>query len=179
MKLLRKIILTLFIFGVGYFLISYSTENKKYQILNEIFTDINFNPKKICVIKNGVDFNKLVFSELEFYDKPSAIFQYIIQNAKTNLEIDNKILENKINNSKIINDCSAEMQKIRIDEKTEKWETDENAQISLPILSIDKKTAIIQITNNCGMLCGNTTLYAFKKIEGKWKIINKKMLKIS
>jgi len=93
--------------------------------------------------------------------------------------LDNKVSENKIKNSKIVNDCRAEMKIIKIDEKTEKWETNENVKISLPILSINKKTAIIQISNNCGMLCGDTKLYVFKKVNGKWKVANKKMLRIS
>lgn len=179
MKKFKRFFLTLLFLGILYFLTSYSTESKKYEILNEIFTDTEFKPEKICIIKESIDFDKEIFNEFEFYDLLSVYSQFANQSAKTDLKIDDKIQENKISDTKIITDCSTKIKKIKIDEKTERWETNSNAQISLPVLSIDKKTAIIQISNNCGMLCGDTHLFVFKKINGKWKVINKKMLRIS
>jgi hypothetical protein len=47
---------------------------------------------------------------------------------------------------------------------------DESYSISLPILSSDNKTAVMQINNYCGMLCGEGVVYIFKKADGKWKV---------
>ena len=41
--------------------------------------------------------------------------------------------------------------------------------ISLPILSMDGKTVIIQVNYNCGLLCGEGMLYVFKKVDGRWR----------
>lgn len=179
MRKYKRLIQIFLIVGLGYFLISYSTENRKYKILNQIFVDTEFTPKKICIKKEIIDYDREIFNELDFYDTPSAYGQYLMQNAKVFIPTDDKIVVDKIATAKVVADCSTEFNKIKIDDEIERWETNSNIQISLPILSIDKNTALIQISTNCGLLCGDTTLYAFKKNNGKWKVSKKKMLRIS
>ena len=175
----KRLIQVFIIVGIGYFLISYSTENRKYKILNQIFVDTEFTPEKICIKKENIDYEREIFNEIDFYDIPSAYGQYLVQNAKLLIPIDDKIEVDKIATVKVVADCRTALNKIKIDDEIERWETNSNIQISLPILSIDKNTALIQISTNCGLLCGDTTLYAFKKNNGKWKGSKKKMLRIS
>ena len=170
MKLFKRIILILLTIGIGYYLVSYSSESKKYEILNQILEDTNLTPKIICSNEETIAFNKEIFNEFNLYDKPSIYAQVILQNPKIDLG-----LNHKIGDTKIITDCSLEIKTTKLNEKNFKIEQAIFSKISLPILSIDKKTAVIQIENNCGFLCGRSVIiYAFKINNGKWKIINKK-----
>lgn len=164
----RKIIYLVALVGIIYFLICYHSENKKIEIVNEIFQDINFTPENICHVKAKVDFDEEVFKEFSFFDKLSSYSQFSIQYLiNSNFDIQ----ENRIKSSKIVSDCSAEMEEIQTGSKTSILRTKEITFVSMPILSTDNKTAVIQIENNCGMLCGSGSIYIFKKINGKWTVI--------
>jgi len=63
-------------------------------------------------------------------------------------------------------------------EKTVKDKLKENSnlyfgkyEISIPILSKDMQSAYVKLDYYCGALCGNGSTFFFKKIDGKWTIV--------
>ncbi len=190
----QKFLLFLISIFLGYYLYSYHSENRKYEILNEIFLDLDYNFEYICVNKDYVNFNDEQFKEFSLLDKPSIYSQYWLQNFFgtfydfKNWEI-NKIKpqkikykddDGKIQFSTILSDCSVELKEEKYENYSKMIYTNPpNISISLPILSADGNTAIMQISDHCGMLCGSGSTYLFKKIDGKWKLINKNMSWIS
>lgn len=177
----KKYTFIIILIGLGYYLFSFHSENKKYAILSEIFEDTEFYPEKICaepaVIRMESDTFKLT-KHFARIDLPSAYSQIIMQNLRELLTLRNQLKPNHIslkteaNNPEIITDCSTEMKEIKKG-KVIKWYINSNHSISFPILSADHETAIIQIENQCGMLCGSGDIYVFKKIDGKWKVVEK------
>ncbi|GEM_PF-1190544 len=186
----RKIILIIFTVVLSYYLYSFHTENKKYRVLNEIFSDTELNFEKICNRQDYVHYNKELFNSFSSADKPSVWSQYSIQylfGTLSDFGSSNKIKPDKIKfiNSKgkeqfstILQDCSTELQEIKRGDKVI-WEINSNSSISLPILSSNGKLAIIQITENCGMLCSSSSTYLFKKVNGKWHLEKQTMSWIS
>ncbi|MBA5630116.1 hypothetical protein [Moheibacter lacus] len=195
LKFKSKIFLSSFVIFAGYYLYSYHSENKKYEILNEIFSDLNYNYDYICINKTYVYSHTEQFNQFSLIDKPSVYFQYWIQNFFEsfsdfrNWKI-NKIKPKKIKYSnengekhfsKILNKCDFEWEDETGDGLVQKNTkiTPSNVAISMPILSSDGNTAIIQIDINCGVLCGSGNTLLFKKINGKWKLIDQNMSWIS
>jgi hypothetical protein len=43
--------------------------------------------------------------------------------------------------------------------------------LSIPIFSLDKQKAFVELEHHCGSLCGSGKGYYLKKINGKWKIV--------
>lgn len=43
--------------------------------------------------------------------------------------------------------------------------------MTMPVFSLDRKTAIISTSHNCGTLCGTGATYVYKKINNKWQLI--------
>lgn len=184
----KKIFLTISFFGVAYFFISYHSENKKYEIINEIFNDIHFKPNKICHSAITIEFQKNVFEEFSLFDKVSAYSQVAIQNLKriTNFTSDikpNKIIyKDDLNTpifSEILLDCSTEIKKTKKEDGGIIFQLQSLNVISFPILSSDNNTAVMQIETHCSGLCGEGQLYVFKKINGKWKVAKKTLEWIS
>lgn len=46
-------------------------------------------------------------------------------------------------------------------------------EMTIPVFSLDRKNAYIQLGYHCGGLCGHGKAIYLKKIKGKWKIIEK------
>jgi hypothetical protein len=46
-------------------------------------------------------------------------------------------------------------------------------EMTIPVFSLDKQKAYVQLGYHCGRLCGNGKAIYLKKINGKWKIITK------
>jgi len=170
----KKIILTFSLIGISYFFISYHSENKKYAIINEIFKDIDFNSERIYHSQLTVEFDNEVFKNFSLFDKISVYSQVAIQNLKESLHFSNEIKPNKITYksgfSEILTDYPKTTIKIKENHRTILL-AKEYYSISLPILSSDNKTAVMLINNYCGMLCGSGTVYIFKKVDGKWKVV--------
>lgn len=194
LKLKSKIFLSSIVIIAGYYLYSSHSENKKYEILNEIFADNDHNFDYICINKDYVDFSDEQFDEFSIIDKPSVYSQYGLQNifgsfhnfrnwklTKIKPQKIKYIDDNgKIQYSTILKDCSVEFKEEKNDKFIKMIYTNPpNMSISLPILSANGNTAIIQITNNCGMLCGSSNSYLFKKIKGKWTLVKQNMSWIS
>lgn len=45
--------------------------------------------------------------------------------------------------------------------------------MTIPVMSLDRQKAYVQLGYHCGSLCGNGKAIYLKKINGKWKIIQK------
>lgn len=179
----------------GYYLYSYHSENTKYEILNEIFSDMDYNFEHICINKTLLYHDEEQFAEFNILDKPSVYSQYYTQyvfgtfsnfrgwevNKVKADKIEFTDKENKKQFSNILTKCDFEW----ADEtgegviKEDRIDTPSNVSISLPILSADGETAIVQLTENCGMLCGFSSNYLFKKDNGKWKLIKQGLSWIS
>lgn len=43
--------------------------------------------------------------------------------------------------------------------------------IKLPLFSIDKQTAVVDISMGCGALCGKGGRYLYRKVNGKWILV--------
>ena len=180
MKKIKKILLFVVLFGIIYFTYSFHSENKKYEIISEIFEDTKFYPDKVCSTASRIDFdnetNKLI-ENFGLLDKPSAYFQILTQNLSKltakRQNILNKIsLKSGAKNPEIISDCSTKMTETKKDGVVI-ISVNSNYSISLPILSADNQTAVMQIDTHCGMLCGYGYIYIFKKENGKWKVVEK------
>ena len=52
-------------------------------------------------------------------------------------------------------------------------------EMTIPIFSLDKKKAYLELNHYCGSLCGSGKSIFLKKINGKWKIVDKWMTWIS
>jgi hypothetical protein len=194
LKIKSKLFLSFIVIFAGYYLYSYHSENTKYEILNEIFSDMDYNFENICINKTLLHHDEEQLDEFNILDKPSVYSQYYLQylfgtfSNFRDWEV-NKIKPQKIkfidDNGKfqystILKECSVEFK----EEKNDKfikliYTNPPNMSISLPILSANANTAIIQITNNCGMLCGSSNSYLFKKIKGKWTLVKQNMSWIS
>lgn len=47
-------------------------------------------------------------------------------------------------------------------------------EMTIPIFSLDNQKAYLQLNNHCGGLCGGGTSIYLRKINGKWKIVDKR-----
>lgn len=159
-KILSLIILFTLVFGSFYWY-SYTSENEKFEILNEIIKDDQLTLFKICSEPVKINFSKensKRFSSLErlaiqfqnFFPQSSEIRNY-------NIQYFNKRV-NKFKAVEIVKKCDAKYEIIY--------------KISIPIVSPDKKKVLIKITEDCNcMLGGQSGEYFYQKINGKWKRI--------
>ena len=114
---------------------------------------------------NDVSIENLLYYKIEnqtFFTSKDSIF-LLEQNLKPNkLKIENEIIE-KINaTSKNI-----ELQKKKIGKSYNYYE------MTIPIFSKDKQKAYLELNHYCGGLCGSGKSIYLKKINGKWKIVEK------
>jgi hypothetical protein len=110
--------------------------------------------EKIEVFENNL-------SAFTWFDQLSVncqkVFQFTTSFRPNSIKYFN-VRAKKIENSKIVSKCDTKQNIIY--------------RISLPIVSHDKKTVIIKITEDCNCLLGGQSgEYVYKKINGKWKFI--------
>jgi len=125
LKLKSKIFLSLIVIFAGYYLYSYHSENKKYEILNEILSDMDYNLDNVCIHKAYVNHNKEQFEAFSFLDMPSVYSQYFFQyffgsfgdfrewgiNKIKSDRVKYRDDSNNIHFSNILSDCSVELKK--------------------------------------------------------------------
>ena len=47
-------------------------------------------------------------------------------------------------------------------------------EMTIPIFSLDNQKAYLELNHHCGGLCGGGTSIYLRKINGKWKIVDKR-----
>ena len=174
MKKKSLILVTIVLIGY-YFLSSHSTE-RKYQVLNEILTDTDWGFQNLCNKEVDMRYSASIFDAFDFKDQLSVFSQYAMQRLRTsfdNTSISEGQLkfideENEIKFTEVVSNCYSETTKT-IKNGDTIISTSTVYGISLPILSMDGKTVVIQVNYNCGLLCGEGILYVFKRVDGRWR----------
>ncbi|SDS27291.1 hypothetical protein SAMN04487764_1837 [Gillisia sp. Hel1_33_143] len=100
-----------------------------------------------------------ISDEILFSKKDSSFILSQNSNPKR-IKIERKITE-RLNTTTF----QKELKKIKNGEDYDFYE------MSIPIFSLDKQTAYIELDYRCGHLCGNGRAFYLRKINGKWKII--------
>jgi hypothetical protein len=156
----KILILSIIIFGC-YYWYSFTSENEKYEILNEIIKDDNLTISKVCAKSDKIEIFENNLNDFAWFEQLSVNFQKLTQmecDFKSNKlqYLNRKTKKNKY--SEIIPNCGKEYEMLY--------------KISMPIISPDKQTVIIKITEDCNcMLGGQSGTYLYKKNNGKWKLI--------
>lgn len=157
----KKILfLLVMIFGC-YYWYSFTSESKKYEILNEIIKDDELALFKICNKSNKIEIFENNLNDFTFLEQLSVNFQKLTQTEHKfkaeKIKYFNRRL-NKMEYCEIIPNCDKQYEILY--------------KISLPIVSPDKQSVIIKITEDCNcMLGGQSGTYLYRKINGKWKRI--------
>ncbi|WP_222621778.1 hypothetical protein [Pedobacter fastidiosus] len=146
----------------AYHFYEHVSNEARYEIINEIGKDNGFYWNKICIYYDEIEIFEDNCSSFPFVDKISVYCQKLIQ--KINSLEDNKIKyysrkTKSFHKAEIIKNCHQAYDMIY--------------RISYPIVSADKKTVLIKITQDCNcMLGGQGGTYIFKKIKGTWKVVD-------
>ena len=156
----KVFILSLIFFGC-YYWYCFTSENKKYEILNEIIKDDKLTLSKICSKSDKIKIFENNLSDFTFFEQLSVNFQKLTQTEwefkLKKIKYFNHIL-NKTEFCEIIPNCDKEHGIFY--------------RISAPIVSPDKQTVIIKITEDCNcMLGGQSGTFLYKKVYGKWRRI--------
>ncbi|WP_396198887.1 hypothetical protein [Flavobacterium sp.] len=157
----KKILLVLIIIFSCYYWYSFTSESEKYEILNEIIKDDELALFKICTKSDKIEIFENNLSDFTFLEQLSVNFQKLTQTEhkfkSEKIQYFNRSL-NKIEFCEIIPNCDKQHEI--------------HYKISLPIVSPDKQSVIIKITEDCNcMLGGQSGTYLYKKYDGKWKRI--------
>jgi len=155
----KKITIILLVIFGSYYFYSYNSENKKYEILNEIIKDNDLYLPIVCTEPSKIEIPENNLNEFDFFSQLSVNFQKLTQfgfSFKPNrIKYFNK-RQNKLVFSETKAECENEHEFIY--------------KISEPIISPDKKTVLLKITEDCNcMLGGQSNTFIYKKIDGKWR----------
>ncbi|MGV0977439.1 hypothetical protein [Empedobacter sp. UBA7494] len=155
-----KIILAILLIGLAYSVFQYHSDYEKNVITKKILDDTNIiSAYNIVEIEDNIEFDSEYLKSFSLIDKPSVYVQLLFSNLK---ELVNYKSRNKFKNLTNKN------------QKTFFYYT-----FSEPILSSNSDLVLIKITEHCEMLCGESSVYIFEKVNGKWKIKEKILIWIS
>jgi hypothetical protein len=147
-----------------YYFLTFTSVDRKYQILNEIIKDNNFRPDNVCNHFDDITFfdNNLV--DFGIWDKLSAQTQKLTNKFYTLREdailyyVDSTSKAPVV--SRLDSDCDIDHKFVY--------------RVSLPIVSSDEETVLVRITEDCNCgLGGQGGEYLFKRVDGKWRIANR------
>ncbi len=145
-----------------YYCLTFTSVDRKYEILNEIIKDNNFRLDTICDQFDEVVFFDNNIVDFGVWDKPSVQTQKLtnkLYDIRENTIRYFSIGDDKPLVSVLEPDCNTEHKFLY--------------RISLPVVSSDGKTALVKITEDCNCgLGGQGGEYLFKKIDGKWQMTN-------
>lgn len=172
----KKPLILVAIVLVGYYFLSSHSTKKKYQVLNEILTDTDWGFQNLCNKEVDIRYSASIFDAFDFKDQLSVFSQYAAHRLRTSFGIASisegqlKYIdeEKQIRFTKVVSNCYSETTKT-IKNGDAIINTSTVYRISLPILSMDGKTVVIQVNYNCGLLCGEGILYVFKRVDGRWR----------
>ena len=155
-----KIILAILLIGLAYSVFQYHSDHEKNVATKQILNDTNIiSGYNIVEVEDNIEFDSEYLKLFSFFDKPSVYTQLLFSNLK---ELLNYKSRNKFNN---------------LTNKNQK--TTFYYSVSEPILSSNSDLALIKITEHCEMLCGESSVYIFEKVNGKWNIKEKILIWIS
>ena len=120
--------------------------------------DIILPPKS-----DGIYISQLLPSTIKgytFFSSKDSLFLLEQNSNREKLTIAKKII-NKLNNTKI--------EKIKIRRKDK--QRSRFYEMTIPVFSMDRQSAYVQLDYQCGGLCGSGQDIFLKKINGRWKII--------
>ncbi|WP_116786885.1 hypothetical protein [Flavobacterium psychrotrophum] len=146
-----------------------------YELINSCMaTDTSYFKMSDIII--GTEFSP-IFSSREKISKADSIFKkedvdFIYEQARYGPLF--KIDERKLKIKKNI--ILPELCDVFGEDQKEYWENIHNqfgsfTTISMPLFSRDHKTAIISLSYDCGMMCGYSGKYIYKKTASRWQLI--------
>lgn len=160
---MKKKILILSILLLGcYYWYSFTSKDHKYEILNEIIRDDELMLSEICAQSIKIEVFENNLSSFTFFEQLSVNFQKLTQTTPEIEEDKVKYFNRRLKKaefSNILTNCN-EADGIFY-------------MISMPIVSPDKQTVLIKITEACNCLLGGQSgTYIYKKVNGKWMRTN-------
>ena len=114
---------------------------------------------------HDIDITKLINSTIKgerFFSSKDSLYLLEQNSNPEKLKIENDLI-NRLNTITI--------EKLKTQYK--KGQRIRFYEMTIPVFSLDKQKAYVQLGYHCGRLCGNGKAIYLKKINGKWKIITK------
>lgn len=143
-----------------YYCYAHVSDQKRYEIVNEIERDNNLGLDKICASYNKFETFENDLNSFSFIDRVSVYLQKTIHHGGSIEPNKIKYYSRRTKSfqyAEIIKNCDQEHHIIY--------------KISYPIISVDQKTVMITITQDCNCLLGGQGgTYVFKKINNRWKL---------
>jgi hypothetical protein len=160
----KKIGLTTFGLIILYYFLTFTSVDRKYEILNEIIKDNDFRPGNVCYHFDDVAFFDKNLVDFGIWDKLSAQTQKLTNRFYTMRENAIQYFPGGTGKLPVVSrlelDCDIDHKSVY--------------RISLPIVSTDEETVLLKITEGCNCnLGGQGAEYSFKRTDGKWRITNR------
>lgn len=112
---------------------------------------------------DGIYISQLLPSTIKgitFFSSKDSLYLLEQNSNPEKLAIEKKLI-NKLNNTTI--------EKIKI--RRENKQRSRFYEMTIPVFSVDRQSAYVELDYHCGGLCGDGQVIFLKKINGKWKII--------
>ncbi|WKL46153.1 hypothetical protein Q1W71_14430 [Flavobacterium pectinovorum] len=112
---------------------------------------------------NGIYITSLIPFKIKgytFFSSKDSLYLLEQNSNPEKLKIEKKLI-NKLNNTTI--------EKIKI--RRENKQRSRFYEMTIPVFSVDRQSAYVELDYHCGGLCGDGQVIFLKKINGKWKII--------
>jgi hypothetical protein len=146
----------------AYYCYAYVSDQDRYRLINEIERDNNFGWNKICSS----------YDEIEIFENNCSSFSFIDQIAVHCQKLTQRFYQIEKNKIKYYSRRTKSFYYTEIIKNCNQ-KYDMVYRISYPIVSPDRKTVLIKITQDCNcMLGGQGGTYVFKKINNYWKLID-------
>ena len=151
-----KIILAILLIGLAYSVFQYHSYHEKNVVTEQILNDTNIiSGYNLVEGEDNIEFDSEYLKLFSLIDKPSVYTQLLFSNLKELLNYKSRNKSKNLNNKNL------------------------KTTFSEPILSSNSDLALIKITEHCEMLCGESSVYIFEKVNGKWNIKEKILIWIS
>ena len=151
-----KIILAILLIGLAYSDFQYHSYHEKNVVTEQILNDTNIiSGYNLVEGEDNIEFDSEYLKLFSLIDKPSVYTQLLFSNLKELLNYKSRNKSKNLNNKNL------------------------KTTFSEPILSSNSDLALIKITEHCEMLCGESSVYIFEKVKGKWKVKEKILIWIS
>ncbi len=155
-----KIILAILLIGLAYSVFQYHSDHEKNAVIKQILVDTNIiSGYNIAEAEDNIEFDSEYLKSFPLIDKPSVYTQLLFLNLKELVNYKSRSAFKNLSNK---------------NQKTTFYYS-----VSEPILSSNSDLTLIKITQHCEMLCGESSVYIFEKVNGKWKIKEKILIWIS